>query len=104
MLEGIKRIFGVRSRSRTAQQQRTRLLVKYNAGFKNNLYIRGRGAGLSWDRGVLLQNIAADEWVWEPTMPFTECEFKVLLNDEKYEVGENHRITGGKLYQYTPHF
>jgi hypothetical protein len=82
----------------------TRVLIKYNVGFKNNLYIRGHGPGLTWDRGVLLKNVGPDEWVWEPSTPIANCEFKVLINDEKYEQGENHRISGGKLFQYTPKF
>lgn len=85
-------------------QSKTRVLIKYDAGFKNNLYIRGMGGGLSWEQGVLLKNISPDEWVWEPNSPIKDCEFKVLINDERYEIGENHHITGGKLFQYTPQF
>jgi len=83
---------------------KTRVLIKYNVGFKNNLYIRGQGAGLNWNKGVMLKNIGPDEWVWEPTAPINDCEFKVLINDQKYETGENHHISGGRLFQYTPKF
>lgn len=86
------------------QAGRARVLIKYNVGFKNNLYIRGHGGGLTWSKGVMLKNIGPDEWVWEPSTPISDCEFKVLINDEKYELGENHHITTGKLFQYTPRF
>ncbi len=86
------------------QMGKTKVLIKYNVGFKNNLYIRGHGGGLSWNKGVILKNVGPDEWVWEVNTPITDCEFKVLINDEKYEMGENHHISGGKLFQYSPRF
>ena len=61
------------------------------------LAIRGQGAGLSWDKGVALKNLSADEWVWETDASFKDCEFKVLLNDQRYEEGENHRLKKGKI-------
>jgi hypothetical protein len=82
----------------------TRVIVKYDVGFNNHLSIRGQGGGLSWERGIALRNVAADEWVWESTEPCEECEFKVLINDEAYEVGENHKIYHGGIVQYTPQF
>lgn len=82
----------------------TRVTIIYNAGFPNNLFIRGKGAGLSWDRGVLLKNVGPDEWVWEINAPFDDCEFKVLINDKQYEQGENHHLHNGAMLKYTPKF
>lgn len=81
-----------------------RVVVKYDVGFNNVLYIRGQGAGLSWDKGVALKNVSADEWVWEPSVAFNDCEFKVLINDSSYEGGENHHLAPGSSFQYTPSF
>jgi len=81
-----------------------KVVIKYDVGFNNILFIRGRGAGLSWDKGIPLKNIGADEWVWEPSQTFNECEFKVLVNDQSYESGENHHLTCGAAIQYTPSF
>lgn len=86
------------------RKEGTRVVIRYNVGFKNNLFIRGKGAGLNWDRGVQLKNTGPDEWVWESSMPFNECEFKVLINDKQYEAGENHHIRNGITVQYTPKF
>lgn len=83
---------------------KTRILVKYDVGFNNSITIRGKGAGLNWDRGLSLKNIKADEWVWETDTPFTTGEFKVLINDTKYELGENHTLRCGASIQYTPKF
>ncbi len=85
-------------------KKKTKVTVRYDVGFKNNLYIRGSAAGLSWDRGVLLQNKGADEWVWETSAVFSKCEFKVLINDKQYEAGENHKISSGESIQYKPKF
>lgn len=83
---------------------KTKVAVKCNAGFPNNLYIRGEGAGLNWDRGTLLKNTKPDEWVWETNVPFEVCQFKILINDTQYEDGDNHFIEFGTWTQHTPHF
>ena len=83
---------------------RTQVIVKYDAGFPNNLYIRGQGANLNWERGILLKNLKQDEWVWETNELFSSCQFKVLLNDTEYEDGENHEVRCGSSIRYTPHF
>lgn len=82
----------------------TKVVVKYDVGFNNVLYIRGEGADLNWSKGTPLKNISNDEWVWETTKQFSECDFKVLINDEKYESGENHHLKCGTNVSYTPSF
>ena len=82
----------------------TRITVRFDVGFSNNVFIRGHGAGLSWDQGVLLKNVGPDEWVWEAKTPFDDCEFKVLINDQQYEQGENHHVRTGAQLKYTPQF
>ena len=86
------------------KKKNTKITAKFDAGFPNNLFIRGRGGDLSWDKGILLQNIKSDEWIWETDRPFTTCEFKILMNDEVYEVGENHVVQCGEQLFYTPRF
>lgn len=83
---------------------KTRVVVKYDVGFNNSLYLRGKGANLSWDKGVALKNTKNDEWVWETDAQFTTCEFKVLINDKQYENGTNHHLIQGASMQYTPSF
>lgn len=83
---------------------KTKITVKYDVGFKNTLYIRGKGANLNWDRGLPMKNVKADEWVWETESSFSNGEFKVLINDQKYETGPNHPLKPGTTTQYTPHF
>jgi hypothetical protein len=83
---------------------KTRITIKYDVGYPNQLFIRGKGANLNWDKGQLLKNIKRDEWVWETDAHFTNCEFKILINDRVYENGDNHHLNAGSTLVYTPHF
>lgn len=83
---------------------KTRVVIKHDVGFNNFLTLRGKGGGLSWEKGTSLTNVKHDEWVWETETSFTTCEFKVLINDSHYEIGENHPISCGASFQYTPQF
>ena len=86
------------------KQEKSAIRIKCNVGYGNNLFIRGEGPGLSWMQGVLLTNIAPDEWIWETSEPFDSCEFKVLVNDKDFEAGDNHKLPLGAIVQYTPCF
>ncbi|MBA3237834.1 MAG: hypothetical protein H0T62_05715 [Parachlamydiaceae bacterium] len=90
--------------SQTTTGPKTRITIRYDVGFSNALYLRGSGAHLSWEKGVLLKNLGADLWFWETSLPFTSCEFKVLMNDKEYEIGNNHILSCGATVQYTPMF
>lgn len=83
---------------------KTRVTIRFDAGFPNQLYIRGKGANLSWDKGHLLKNVNANEWIWETDLNFTNCEFKILINDTIYENGDNHQLHAGTALMYAPHF
>lgn len=82
----------------------TKLQIHYNCGFGNFLTIRGQGAGLTWDSGTTLKNIRDDLWSFEPVLPFTQIEFKILLNDQVYETGENNLLKTGQNLDHTPRF
>ncbi len=82
----------------------TRIVVHYDCGFGNNLFIRGEHAGLDWKIGAPLNNINAGKWTFEITSFFTECFFKILINDTCYEQGTNHHISCGKVIIIEPKF
>ena len=82
----------------------TRLRVKFDCGFPNNLTIRGKGGNLSWERGLPLKNVKPNEWIWETSDTFTTLEFKLLINDRTYERGENHVLKNGDDMLYSPIF
>ena len=86
-------------------RKKTKITVQYDAGFQNALYLRGEGLpGLNWDRGVPLKNVSADEWVFETDASFNDGQFKILINDVVYEVGENHPLKKGSAISINPQF
>ena len=95
-----------RQKKKSEQEKRTKtcISIKYDVGFNNALYIRGNGSDLSWEKGKLMKNVSSDEWIWETDKSFGQCEFKVLINDQHYENGENRRISHGSTVSYTPQF
>jgi hypothetical protein len=92
------------SRNQGSSKNVTRITIKFDVGFSNTLYLRGEGPGLSWNKGLKLKNVKADEWVWETSQPFNRGEFKVLINDVQFEIGENHKLVSGANVVYTPNF
>lgn len=81
----------------------TQIVVDYDVGFGNSLCIRGQGGGLSWDLGLMMRNESANRWVWM-THSLDDLTFKVLINDRRWEEGDNHTIAGGESEEITPQF
>jgi hypothetical protein len=82
----------------------TVVVVKYDCGFDNHLAIRGEGAGLSWYKGVALKNVSANEWMFDVIIPEEHLEFKVLINDQVFEIGDNHKVKNGEKIEIMPSF
>jgi hypothetical protein len=81
----------------------TKINVIYDIGYGNTLYIRGKGGGLSWDRGIAMANESPDRWSWS-SCSSDGLEFKLLINDNYWENGFNHRVYGGSSQEIHPHF
>lgn len=82
----------------------TSIIARVDVGFGNSLYIRGEGAGLSWDQGTLLENITPYEWAIKTTSATTPVEFKFLINDEIWSEGENLTVAAGGTSISSPTF
>ncbi len=82
----------------------TTISAAIDVGFGHSLYIRGEGAGLSWNRGLLLKNAAADKW----SVSFAGIEhpitFKFLIDDAIWSVGENYVAVPGASVSFQPVF
>lgn len=77
--------------------------AKIDVGYGNNLYLRGQGGGLSWDRGLPLQNV--DSKTWRLIVPAKDkVQFKILLNDAVWCKGEDLVAAPGKKVEVTPAF
>jgi hypothetical protein len=77
--------------------------AKIDIGFGNNLYVRGQGAGLSWDRGTPLECV--DSQTWRLIVPAKDkLQFKLLLNDTVWAQGEDVVAAPGKKVEVVPAF
>ena len=82
----------------------TSIIARVDVGFGNSLYVRGEGAGLSWEKGILLDNISPYEWAFKSTKASTPVEFKFLINDELWAEGENLTVAAGGTSISSPAF
>lgn len=81
----------------------TTIDVKADVGFGNALYLRGEGAGLSWEHGVPLACVDSATWRWsgEVKAPVT---FKLLINDQTWSTGNDLTVAPGQKIEITPAF
>lgn len=93
----------VKKKPASKKQTKTLIFVCYDCGFDNHLTIRGEGANLSWHHGINMTNLDADKWVFE-ALTSEDIEFKILLNDQVFELGENRKIKKGETLTVTPKF
>lgn len=75
-----------------------------DVGFGNTLYIRGEGAGLSWDTGVVLDCVADDKWSISLPGSGKTVVYKLLINDLTWSAGADFIVEAGKKASVTPSF
>ena len=74
----------------------TQIAVNYDVGFGNALFIRGSASPLNWGKGVEM-HYKDGKWVYETSDVFDKpIEYKFLVNDKKWENGNNHKIAHGQ--------
>ena len=84
--------------------QATTVEARIDVGFGNALFIRGQGAGLSWDKGLPLECIDGSTWVWSAKQAKDKVVFKLLLNDQVWAGGEDVVLEPGKKIEIVPGF
>jgi ATPase subunit of ABC transporter with duplicated ATPase domains len=84
--------------------EKTSIIARVDVGFGNSLYVRGEGAGLSWDKGIQLDNVSPYEWTFESTQAKSDVTFKFLINDEIWAEGENGTVAPGETSISSPVF
>ena len=81
----------------------TTIEARIDIGFGNNLFVRGEGAGLSWDHGTPLKCV--DPQTWQLSVEAkAPLKFKLLLNDSVWMAGEDLVAPPGKRVAITPAF
>jgi hypothetical protein len=82
----------------------TKITAQIDIGFGNALYIRGEGPGLSWDRGVLMNCLADDQWQIVLRESVRPVVFKFLVNDLSWSAGEDYTAAPGATVLLEPTF
>lgn len=82
----------------------TTIIARVDVGFGNTLYVRGEGAGLSWDKGTIMENVSPYEWALKTTQAKTGVVFKFLINDEIWCEGEDLSVSAGGTSISSPTF
>ena len=82
----------------------TNIIANIDVGYGNSLFIRGNGAGLSWESGTELKNISESEWSFSTASAKEDLAFKFLLNDKVWSEGEDLVVAAGKTSISSPTF
>ena len=82
----------------------TIVMAQVDVGWGNELFIRGEGANLRWDRGIAMENIEADIWQWCSECLDEDLICKFLINDFTWSAGENIAIRHGQKSVMQPTF
>jgi hypothetical protein len=90
---------GRRAKSATLlfQEDETEIIADVDIGWGNQLFIRGEGSGLSWEKGIPMQNIGNHLWHWKCQEKCAEnFQYKLLINDHIWALGENLTASCGR--------
>jgi hypothetical protein len=82
----------------------TAVIARINVGFGNLLYLRGEGPGLSWERGVPMDCASSDLWTWSTAAATRPFAYKVLINDERWSIGDDYVASVGVENTVEPAF
>ncbi|HEX9784207.1 MAG TPA: hypothetical protein VGA56_15935 [Opitutaceae bacterium] len=92
------------SASAPTSVSKTSVVARLDVGFGNELFIRGEGPGLSWDKGVLMECESSDMWTWTSSAVTRPFAYKVLINDEQWPSGDDFVAEAGVENTISPVF
>lgn len=87
-----------------AKLKLTRIVANVDVGWGSQLYIRGEGAGLSWEQGIPMLCENDTEWHWVAETDVGPISFKFLIDDKIWANGENITINAGDVHISEPSF
>ena len=82
----------------------TTIEAEIDVGFGNALFVRGQGAGLSWQKSLPLTCAVGTTWVWSTRQAQEKLQFKLLLNDLVWCQGEDLTAEVGQTTKVVPVF
>ena len=72
-------------------------------GIGNKPFLRGNGAGLSWEKGVEMEFQEIGKWIWSVPENWNESvEIQVYRNDENADRKGKYTLKPGQQLELTP--
>jgi len=99
-----KKAVAPKAKTTAKKALKTSIIARVDVGFGNQLYIRGAGADLSWEKGLPLENVSSYEWAFATTKAKSDVTFKFLINDELWAEGDNIIVAEGATSISSPVF
>lgn len=87
-----------------AEPPATFISAQIDIGFGNHLTLRGTGPGLSWDKGLVMDNVGHSLWTASIKGAKTPVTFKVLVNDLSWSTGTDYVVDPGQSITVYPSF
>lgn len=87
-----------------AEPPATFISAQIDIGFGNQLTLRGTGPGLSWDKGVPMENVGHNLWTASIKGATAPVTFKVLVNDLSWSAGSDYVVEPGQNITVYPTF
>ena len=91
-------------KTKSSSSGTTSVVANVMIGIGNKPYLRGEGAGLSWDEGVPMNFIEIGKWAWTPTRKNASLTVQVYRNDEEPDKGGKIEVKSGQEIEITPEF
>jgi hypothetical protein len=79
------------------------VIVNVMIGLGNKPFIRGTGAGLSWDKGVPMEFLEIGKWSWQTKNDQDWLEFQIFKNDHQADKSI-YRLKPGEVIEVVPQF
>jgi hypothetical protein len=87
-----------------AEPPATFISANIDIGFGNHLTLRGEGPGLSWDKGLVMDNVGHSLWTAAIQGAKAPVTFKVLVNDLTWNTGADYVVEPGQSITVYPTF
>jgi hypothetical protein len=73
-------------------------------GLHFNLFVRGQGGGLTWEKGTPLAHVNPHTWIWAQARLHGRVVFQLLLDDLVWARGPNRVLEAGRRIEVAPDF
>lgn len=99
-----KPVAPAKKKSAVAEPPATFISAQIDIGFGNHLTLRGEGPGLSWDKGLVMDNVGHSLWTSSISKAAKPVTFKVLVNDLTWSTGPDFVVEPGQSVTVYPSF